>query len=321
MTPREETIIKDWSRTLGTEIIIELTITPDERSRAFQAFCEHLSRLVPKVRIKTKNEPDTAFPEIRIENVRYQAIPSGKALESFLGIFSDKGSQVGSLPASMLEQLGRNEIPASLKVYVTPHCPFCPGTVRKLLGLAAANPFIMLTVIDGTLFPESAQSDYIQSAPTVILDDQFRWTASVQIPEVVDMILNRDLSRFSASSLRDMFNNGDALRVANMMLDSEKLIPAFLELLVHDKWPVRLAAMVTFEALAEKNNMLVAQANEFLWETFPQAEDAVKGDILYLLGKSRDANVIPKLKTVLAGHYPTDLKEAAREALDEFPRE
>ena len=75
--------------------------------------------------------------------------------------------------------------------------------------------------------------------------------------------------------------------------------------------------MVAFEYLAEKNNPLVSQANKFLWETFPHTDDTVKGDILYLMGISGDTDVIPKLNTILAGHYPTDLKEAAREALEE----
>lgn len=318
MTSREETTIKEWSRTLNSEIIIGLTLTLDERSRAFQDFCKQLSRLVPKVRIKTQDESDSAFPEIRIENVRYRAIPSGKELMPFLALFSSKSDRIRNLPDSISKQLATMEIPALLKIYVTPHCPFCPVTVQQLLMLAAANTLVRLTVIDGALFPESAQSDNVQSAPTVILDNQFRWTGSIDIEEVVDMILNRDPSRLSAASLRDMFNDGNALRVAHMMLDSGKLIPAFLELLVHDKWPVRLAAMVAFETLAEKNTILAAQVNEFLWETFPGAEDTVKGDILFLMGKSGDTDIIPKLETILTGDYPEDLKEAAGEALAEL---
>jgi alkyl hydroperoxide reductase subunit AhpF len=318
MTLQEEKIIKEWGQTLGAEISIELTVTPDERSQAFRDFCEHLSRLAPKVRIKTEKEEEEEPPVIRIANVRYQAIPEGKELEPFLSVLSDKDSHVHKLPSSVREQLGRIEIPALLKIYVTPHCPFCPATVRQLLLLTEANESIKLTVIDGALFPESAQSDNVQSAPTVILDDQYRWTAAVQIPEVVDMILNRDPSRLSAASLQDMINEGDAGRVAEMMLDSGKLIPAFLELLVHEKWPVRLGAMVVFETLAVENYKLVARAGGFLWESFSQAEDTVKGDILYLMGKSGDAGVIPKLEAVLYGPYSTDVREAASEALEEL---
>ena len=89
-----------------------------------------------------------------------------------------------------------------------------------------------------------------------------------------------------------------------------------LELLVHKKWPVRLAAMVAFETVAEENQPLVEHTIPFLWDCFLTAEETVKGDILYLLGKSGDKGIIPKLETVLNGSYGVDVKEAAKEALD-----
>jgi len=130
------------------------------------------------------------------------------------------------------------------------------------------------------------------------------------------MIVNRDPSRLSASSLKTMFQEGNAVEVARMMLDSGKVFPAFTTLLVHKKWPVRLAAMVAFETIAEENQPLVLHTIPYLWDCFLTAEDTVKGDILYLLGISGDKGIIPKLETVLNGPYGVDVKEAAQEALD-----
>ena len=113
-----------------------------------------------------------------------------------------------------------------------------------------------------------------------------------------------------------MFEEGNALEVARMMLDSGKIFSAFTELLVHKKWPVRLAAMVTFETIAEENHTLIHHTLPYLWDCFLTAEDTVKGDILYLLGKSGDKGIIPKLETVLNGPYGVDVKEAAEEALE-----
>jgi hypothetical protein len=89
-----------------------------------------------------------------------------------------------------------------------------------------------------------------------------------------------------------------------------------MELLVHKKWPVRLAAMVAFETVAGKNQPLLRHTLPFLWNSFSRAEDTVKGDILYLCGISGDKGIIPKLKTVLNGPYAVDVKEAAEEALE-----
>jgi hypothetical protein len=150
-----------------------------------------------------------------------------------------------------------------------------------------------------------------------------QWTAAGDLDsatrildEHLGAIIDRDPSRLGASSLKAMFKEGGAVEVANMMLDSGKIFPAFMELLVHKKWPVRLAAMVAFETVAEENQSLVGHTIPFLWDGFLTAEDTVKGDILYLLGKSGDKGIIPKLETVLNGPYGVDVKEAAEEALE-----
>jgi hypothetical protein len=313
---KEKKQIADWSQTLKDDIRIHLILTDDERSQTFKEFCDDLARIVPKIKIKQEKDGESKSPVIRIGNVEYQAIPTGKKLEPFLSALFDGDGQTQNGLLSIHKKVHQIRVPALLKVYILPHCPFCPLAVKQLLCLAAASESIKLTVIDGAFFPERAASDKIQSAPTVLLDDQFYWTGSIQIEEIVDMILNRDPSRLSTSSLKAMFEEGKAVEVAGMMLDSGKIFSAFTELLVHKKWPVRLAAMVAFETIAEENRILVHQTLPYLLDCFLTAEDTVKGDILYLLGKSGDKGIIPKLETVLNGPYGVDVKEAAQEALE-----
>ena len=313
---KEKKQIADWSQTLKDDVRIRLILTEDERSQTFKEFCNDLTRIVPKIKIKQEKDDESKPPVIRVGNVGYQAIPTGKELEPFLSALFDGDGQTQNGPLSVHKKVHQIWVPALLKVYIMPHCPFCPAAVKQLLCLAAASESIKLTIIDGAFFPERAASDKLQSAPTVLLDDQFYWTGSIRIEEIVDMILNRDPSQLSASSLKAMFEEGKAVEVAGMMLDSGKIFSAFTELLVHKKWPVRLAAMVAFETIAEENRTLVRQTLPYLMNCFLTAEDTVKGDILYLLGKSGDKGIIPKLKTVLNGPYGVDVKEAAQEALE-----
>jgi len=318
MKIEDEHNIVQWVAKLRNEVRIDLILTGDGRSDAFKDFCDNLTRLAPNILLKIEKEAQSEPPVIRLGNVTYQAIPTGRELEPFLSLLSGPNNDTEQLPLAVQTQLEKIRIPAPLKIYITPFCPFCPVTVKQLLCLAAANEFIKLTIIDGSMFPETAESDHIQSAPTVLLDGQYRWTGSIQIPEIVDMILNRDPARLSASSLTDMCAEGNAIKVAEMMLASAKIFPAFPELLVHEKWPVRLGAMVAFETIAAQNRQLTAQTIPFLWQYFPEATDTVKGDILYLLGISGCEEIIPDLETVVSGPYQAEVKEAALEALKEL---
>ena len=233
-----------------------------------------------------------------------------------LDVLANRGTPSPDVAVSPRNRLSDNQIPAWLKIYIMPHCPFCPRTVVEFLSLVKGNESIKLTLIDGVLFPDLATSDNILSAPTVLLEDQFRWTGSIQVDEVVDMILNRDPSQLSAASIKAMFEDGGALEVAKMMLERGEIFPAFKDLLVHKKWPVRLAAMVVFETIAQENRELAGHAIPFLWDSFSQAEETVKGDILYLMGNAGDKKVVPKIEALLDGPYPAEVMDAAREALE-----
>jgi glutaredoxin len=319
MTPQEEKQIRKWNSEQSDDIQISLLVTEDKRSMEFIDFSENLNCLAPKIRIVKEEGEPTGPPAIQIGHaLRYHAIPLGTELEPFLEALSIFDKKVPRIPESIQDRLERIKLPTALRLYVSQQCPFCPMTARQMIPLSAANEFIELTIIDCTLFPEMAQSNRIQSVPTVLLDEQFRWTGSFRLEELVEIITKRDPAKLGTSSLETMLREGNAAQLAEMMLDKEDIFPAFHDLLIHEKWPVRLGAMVALEEIAGRNPELAAQVIDPLWERFHHAEDPVKGDIIYILGESGDHRIAPRLEMILSGQYHTEVKEAAKEALEKI---
>ena len=128
MTREDEAIITEWCRKIDGEIRIGLILTEDDRSEQVQAFCENLSRLAPGVRIEKEQKEGEHAPEIHIgQNISYQAVPLGKELSPFLGALGARDTLAGDLlPSSVRETLRQIRVPAILKVYIAPQCPFCP---------------------------------------------------------------------------------------------------------------------------------------------------------------------------------------------------
>jgi glutaredoxin len=205
-------------------------------------------------------------------------------------------------------------------LYIALQCVFCPEAVRKLIPLAVQNQLIRLAIFDAALFSEFAKADGIRSVPTVVLNGHYRWTGDPPVPDIVNMMIHRDPARLSASSIERMLKEGEAEQVAKMMTAHGRVFPAFIKLLVSDKWPVRLGAMVAMEALLEKNADIAAQAAETLWDRVQTVDKSVKGDILYILGKIGHADMVPKLETLSADFKDKDLQEAAREATESIKR-
>jgi HEAT repeat protein len=190
--------------------------------------------------------------------------------------------------------------------------------VRQLIPLPMTDENLQLTIIDGTLFPEMAQTFRIRAVPTILLDQQFRWTGSVTLEELIDTINTRDPASLRPASLESIIKEGGAGRLAAMMLEAEKLFPAFYDVLTHQRWPIRLGAMVVIEEIVAKNPVLAAEALNPLWDRFLEASVQIQGDILYLFGEIGDPRTVSWLETVLSGNFDREVKEAAREAAEKI---
>lgn len=319
-TALEEKQILKLNDQLRRDVTVGLIVSEHPHFSAFKEFCDNLGRLVPGIKIKKDGDSPDEPPQIVIGNgLRYQALPAGHELQPFLDALlafsSDSVNSTGSTQAL----LKKENLPAALTLFIAPQCTFCPAVVRQLTPWPLQDDKIRLTIIDGTLFPETAQPYKIQAVPTLLLDEQFRWTGSLPLDEIIDTINSRDPASLGTVSLENIVKEGRASLLAAMMLDGQKIFPAFYDLLIHPKWPIRLGAMVVMEEIADQNPALAAEVLDFLWDRFLQQPDQIKGDILYMFGEIKDQRAVPWLKEVLGGDYDEEVKEAAREALDKMP--
>ena len=317
MTPLEKKQLLTLNDTLSNKIQISLIESDHVKSRALRQFCDRLTQLVPKIIVKMENGDADEVPAIKVHTgLRYQAVPSGTEVAPFIEALNMLDLKTARIDEATSARLAKVNLPTNIVLYVSPQCKFCPQAVRQLLPLLTSNSNIRLTVVDAALFPELTQTENIQSVPTLILEDHFRWTGSLQINEILDVMRNRDPSMLGPTSLEMMLKEGKAGELAEMMLDKVQIFPAFYEVLAHPKWPVRLGAMVVMEELIENNLELAAQIFEPLWQRFNKVDNRVKGDLLYIFGQLNRKDCVPVLQSILNDDYDPEVQEAAQEALE-----
>ena len=318
MTPEEEKQIRQWNATLSHDVHIRLVATEDRRSKVLQDFCHRFSTVASRVSLAVEEGGEQEPPALEVHpRLQYCAVPLGKELGPFLSALASSWDILAkALPETSLGALHTLNVPAFLRLYVAPQCPHCPSMVRQLLPLAAASAYVHVTIIDGAFFPEMSQKDGIRSVPTLLLDDDFRWTGLVPQNELLAVMADRDPSKLGANSLESLLKEGDASKVANLMISSKTIIPAFLDVLAHEKMFVRLGAMVVMEELCQREPALAKQVVDPLWDRFGGANAQIQGDILYIIGQTGSRHTIPQLEAVLNGAAASEVKEAARDALE-----
>lgn len=320
--PEDEHLILRHKEILATRVIIKLAYNDSEAGQLMADFCAALEKLLPNVAVKTA-PADEDPPCIHVwDNLHFMMVPKGDYLEMFLlSLIGNDALASQELGMDAAQVRTRVSLPVLLKMYVMDNCPFCKITVPKGLFLAGASPLnIDIRIIDAAMFPDLAAQDNVRSVPATIMDDLFRWNGDFQITEVVDMIAARNPAELGYNTLKKIISDGDAEAVADLMNDFNTVIPAFTDLLVAEKWPERLGAMVAFEYLSEKNPALAETILDMLWAGFDLLDAPIMGDVLHLVGVLNRESQAKQVQKILAGEYPPSVKTVAREIFEAICR-
>ncbi|MBI5550029.1 MAG: thioredoxin family protein [Desulfobacterales bacterium] len=321
MTPHDEQAILNWWAGSKSQPVVLLSRSADGMDARMASFCDRLKALAPGVTIRRPSDELFRAPALivgRHKNIAFQAVPTERELPPFLAALG-QGTDGQAPEPALPDSAAAIQLPAELTLFIAMQCPHCPQAAMQLIALADANPPVRLTIIDGTLFPGLARDQGIRSVPTLILEDRVRWSGPFKMEEIVDQCIRRDPTQLSATCLRQIVESGDAPRLAVMMTKQGQIFPALTELLCHDRWSVRLGAMVTMEYLCSDAPELAAAFIPRLLERFDGLAETVQVDVVQVLAQTRHATAREWLESLVKQDACPAVKEAAAEELGLWP--
>ncbi|AEB08547.1 thioredoxin family protein [Desulfobacca acetoxidans] len=308
--------LQQWQVKLTRSLPLRFLKNQRPESDLLMPFLELFKQHVPSTPVITEAIPEDELPGLAVGKVwRYHAVPEGIKLILLGEILAALNGAV-----SVGEETWRNrwqQLPLApeLTIFISPQCPFCPQMVRRLIPLTIVPPQALITLIDASLFLETARQFEIKAVPTLLVNGVYRLTGAFQVDELLDLLEKADPAQLPAAFLERMLTDGQAARVAEMMLAHGAIFTNFLPLLTHPEINVRLGAMVAVEAIGEVDPVLAASVLPWLWQEYPQHEMAVQGDILYLIGEWGDSSWLPVLEAALVDTEAAELRESLEEAL------
>ncbi len=294
------------------EMRLNLILTRDDRSRTLETFIQTLEDHWPALVVERTRADDDGPPLLELgDGLRFQGLPENTKLSPFLDILA------GEVPPPTEEQraiLNRMALGEELRLYIAALCPHCPKAFRQWAALALAGPNLRVRVVDGSSFPEEATRDGVKAVPTLVMNGDWRWSGNIPVNDVLRQLSDRDPSQLSAAALEGLVKEGRAAKLAEAMQAHGSIFPAFIDLLTHAKWPVRLGAMVAMEALIEADPELSRTIVPLLMDRFDDLDEQAKGDMLYILGEAGDHETLARLRTIRLEGMGEEVQQAVKEA-------
>ncbi len=104
--------------------------------------------------------------------LKFYGLPSGTEFPTFVETLTDLSRGETILSPGSIKTLRKLKGNVTVRVFVTPACPYCPQMMRAIYHLALVNPKIKAEVIEASEFPELAQRYGVRAVPLTVIADK-----------------------------------------------------------------------------------------------------------------------------------------------------
>lgn len=120
--------------------------------------------------------------------VRFYGIPSGYEFTSLLHAIRMVAAGKPELTEETMKTLAELTEPVHIQVFVTPTCPYCPGSVVLAHQMAVASPMVRADMVEATEFPHLAMKYQVMGVPRTVINDTTHIEGAAPEPMVLEKL-------------------------------------------------------------------------------------------------------------------------------------
>ncbi len=120
--------------------------------------------------------------------VKFNGIPAGHEINSFLSALIDMSGIAPNFDASVIERIKNVKNKVNIKVFVTLSCPHCPGAVQNAHRIAMLNDNVEGEMIEAQTFGELSQKFNVSGVPKIVINDEHELTGNQPIEQFLDIM-------------------------------------------------------------------------------------------------------------------------------------
>ncbi|HQV41874.1 MAG TPA: thioredoxin family protein, partial [Moraxellaceae bacterium] len=159
---------------------IELVASTDTSSASLEmmALLNDIIAQSDKISLREDNAANVRKPSFAVNRigedtgVRFAGLPMGHEFTSLVLALLQVGGYPPKVEPEVLEQIESLQGKFDFEVYISLSCHNCPDVVQALNLMAARNPGVRCTMIDGALFQDEVNERQIMAVPSVFVNGE-----------------------------------------------------------------------------------------------------------------------------------------------------
>jgi alkyl hydroperoxide reductase subunit F len=185
---------------------VEIVVSPDESdaSREMLELLKDIQSVSSLVTIDAKHDENQVKPSFGLRQpgaparVRFAGVPMGHEFTSLVLALLQTGGYPPKIDEDLVEQIRNLEGDFNFETFVSLTCQSCPDVVQALNAMAALNPRIRHTMIDGAVFQDEVARREVMAVPAVFLNGEAFGQGRMELTEIIQKLDRGAAARESA---------------------------------------------------------------------------------------------------------------------------
>jgi glutaredoxin-like protein len=137
--------------------------------------------------------PTTVIVASNGTKLYYVGMPAGRQLKSLVDDIVDASHGKTEMDEETKSAIMRVSKPTTIKVFVTPVCPYSPLVVRSAHRFALENPMIRAVMVETVEFPELAKRYGVVGVPRTVINDVVSFDGAPSEREFAKKVLDASM--------------------------------------------------------------------------------------------------------------------------------
>ena len=194
---------------LRNPIELQVSVNDSPKSKELETLAREIAELNNQISLTITNEkiggrsPVMTIAKAGSEaRVAFAGVPMGHEFTSLVLALLQAGSHPSKEDQALQDQAKSLSRPLNFEVYVSLSCHNCPDVVQAVNLMAALNPNVTATMIDGGVFPDEVKERNIMAVPSLYLNGEVLANGKMTLAEILNKV-DDDADAKAAATMAD----------------------------------------------------------------------------------------------------------------------
>ncbi|MFY0640664.1 MAG: alkyl hydroperoxide reductase subunit F [Bermanella sp.] len=189
-----KTQLKAYLDNLKSDVHLVLSLDDSDTAQKLHGLANDIASLNDKVTVIKDNSASARKPIMQVVNPEKQTalgfagLPMGHEFTSLVLALLHSGGHPMKLEQDVINQIAGLDQEMNFEVFISLSCQNCPDVVQALNMMAAINPKIKTTMIDGAAFQDEVTERNIMAVPSVYLNGEVFTQGRISLAEILKKV-------------------------------------------------------------------------------------------------------------------------------------